>query len=413
MATRKAIKNLIPLFIGLCLIGLAVGVQGSLLGIRATLEGFGDIVTGGLMSAYFVGFLLGSRISPKIIRRVGLIRTFGALSALASVTILIHSVIVEPVTWMFMRLLTGFAFSGIYVVSESWLNESASNENRGQILSIYMVIMLLGICMGQLFLGMADPASFVLFTLVSVMVSVAAIPILVTVSEVPSTDNETFPVSLKALYTITPMGFIGVILVQACYAVVLGMAVVYGLRLGRSVDEISFFMAIMLAGGIVLQWPLGRLSDLVDRRWVLGISMLFSGLAALMIIGADSLLWWYVWAAVFGAFCFPSYSIVVALVNDFLKPQEIIPATASIAMLSGLSASMAPLIVATLMSYFGIDYLFISLAVICFVLSMVSIYRALFIPWSIDNEKLQSHMQVPSPIGTVLHGEVEPVVDSD
>ncbi|MCR8922958.1 MFS transporter [Dasania sp. GY-MA-18] len=414
MATATAIRNLIPLFIGLALIALAVGSQGSLLGVRSTIEGFGDVVTGGLMSAYFVGFLLGARYSPRIIKRVGLVRSFGALSALASVTILIHSVIIDPTVWMFMRLLTGFAFSSIYVVSESWLNNSASNQNRGQILSIYMVIMLAGICLGQLFLKMGDPASFELFTFISVLVSVAAIPILVTASEVPAIELSTKNISIKEFYQISPMGFFGVVLVQACYAVVLGMAVVYGLHQGRSVDEVAVFMAVMLAGGIVSQWPLGKLSDSIDRRWVLGFTMLCSAVAALMIVYSSANLGqWYLWAAVFGACCFPNYSIVIAIVNDFLEPQQIMPATATIAMISGLSASVAPLAVAMLMESLGSNYLFISLAMMCGLLAVIALYRAMFIPWSSDVDRYPTFVQVPSPIGTVLHADVEAVVGEE
>ena len=147
-----------PLLIGLALIGLAVGVQGSLLGIRAEIEGFEDYLIGLLMSCYFAGFLAGSLLTPKMIHRVGHIRIFAALSAVASVTILIHSIYVNPWGWAFMRLLTGFAFSTIYVVAESWLNQASSNETRGQILAIYTAILLSGICAGQFMLNIADPA---------------------------------------------------------------------------------------------------------------------------------------------------------------------------------------------------------------------------------------------------------------
>tara|TARA_R110000868_G_scaffold411207_4_gene702360 strand:+ start:86911 stop:88191 length:1281 start_codon:yes stop_codon:yes gene_type:complete len=414
LATAVAIRNLIPLFIGLALIALAAGSQGSLLAVRSTIEGFGDVITGALMSSYFVGFLLGARYAPRIIHRVGLVRSFGALSALASVTILIHSVVIDPTVWMFMRFLTGFAFSSIYVVSESWLNNSATNKNRGQVLSIYMIIMLAGICVGQLFLKLGDPASFELFALVSVLVSVAAIPILITASEAPSTEVVSASISIRALYRITPMGFWGVVLVQSCYAVVLGMAVVYGLHMGRSVDEVAMFMAIMLAGGIVSQWPLGVLSDTIDRRWVLGFAMLCSAVAAVMVMVTSANLWqWYLWAAVFGACCFPNYSIVMAIVNDFLEPEQIVPATATIAMISGLSASAAPLIVAMLMQSFGPDWLFISLAIMCGLLAAIALYRAMFIPWSTNIDRYPTYVQAPSPIGTVLHADIDAYVGSD
>ena len=159
MPTRTLI-SLWPLFFGLALVGLAIGVQGSLLGFRAELEGFRDASIGFLMSAYYIGFLAGAVLAPKLIISVGHIRTFGAVSALASITILVHASFVEPMTWASMRFLTGFAFSSIFVVCESWLNQASSNDTRGQILSVYMVIQLAGTTGGQFMLNLADPAGF-------------------------------------------------------------------------------------------------------------------------------------------------------------------------------------------------------------------------------------------------------------
>ena len=195
----KIIISIWPLFAGLSLIGLAVGVQGSLLGVRAELEGFDDYLIGLLMSCYFAGFLAGSLLTPKMIQRVGHIRIFAALSAVASVTILIHAVYVEPWAWALMRLLTGFAFSTIYVVSESWLNQSSNNANRGQILSIYTTLLLAGICAGQFMLNLANPMDFTLFILISVMVSVAAVPIVLSVIITPAIE-ETDRVSIRHLW---------------------------------------------------------------------------------------------------------------------------------------------------------------------------------------------------------------------
>ena len=272
-----------------------------------------------------------------------------------------------------------------------------------------MVIMLAGISLGQLFLKLGDPASFELFAIISLMVSVAAIPILMTAAEVPSTDMVTKRIGLKEFYQIIPMGFMGIVLVQACYAVVLGMAVVYGLHLGRTVDDVAIFMAVMLAGGIITQWPMGRLSDKIDRRWVLGFSMLAAAFSAMMVVeNSDNILLWYFWATVFGACCFPNYSIVMAIANDFLKPEQMVPAAATMAMIGGLAASISPLVVAGLMESLSAEWLFYSLAIMCGLLAVVSIYRAMFLPWLEDDmDKLQSHVQAPAPIGTVLHAEVD------
>ncbi|HIK80658.1 MAG TPA: MFS transporter, partial [Porticoccaceae bacterium] len=236
-----------PLFVGLSLIGLAVGVQGSLLGVRGALEGFDDMSIGLLMSCYFAGFLAGSQLTPKLIQRVGHIRIFAALSAVASVTILIHALFVNPWMWAVMRLLTGFAFSTIYVVSESWLNQSSNNANRGQILSIYTTILLAGICAGQFMLNLADPAGFTLFILISVMVSVAAVPILLSIVPTPPIE-ETERVSMSHLWYRTRVGVIAIIVSQWVSSMLFGMGAVYATRLGFTVAEVANFMGSMMAG---------------------------------------------------------------------------------------------------------------------------------------------------------------------
>jgi MFS family permease len=406
----RTVVSLWPLFLGLSLIGLAVGVQGSLLGVRAAHEGFEDGLIGLVMSAYFAGFLAGSLLAPRLILQVGHIRAFGAVTALASVTILIHASFVEPWTWAAMRLLTGFAFSAIYVIAESWLNQAATNENRGQLLSIYMVILLSGTCVGQFMLVLADPAGFALFILISVMVSVAAIPILMTVLPTPTLE-ETERVSIAHLWRRAPMGVIGIVLVQWCTSVVFGMGAVYAARLGLDVSEVALFMGAIMGGGMILQWPLGRLSDLVDRRWVMGFASLFAVAAAVMageeLVAGNRL---YLYAFLFGGFCLSQYSLVVALIQDHLRPAEIIPASGTIVLLSGLVSVFGPLMVALGMRVFGLNSFFQMLAVALFLMAIISIWRALFVPALPPEYKTHSTIQVPAiAVGSVLHPEEKEV----
>lgn len=407
MPVRTAL-SVWPLFLGLSLIGLAVGVQGSLLGVRAELEGFEDFLIGLLMSCYFAGFLGGSMLAPRIIERVGHIRIFAAVSAVASVTILVHALYVEPWTWAIMRLLTGFAFSCIYVASESWLNQASSNETRGQILAIYMTILLAGICAGQFMLNLADPMDFTLFILISVMVSVAAVPILLTVVTAPHIE-ETERVSIAHLWRRSPMGVIGIVISQWMTSVVFGMGAVYATRMGMTVSEVAYFMGSMMAGGMILQWPLGKLSDHIDRRWVLGGASIVALVAALMASGestaSDRL---YLLAFVFGGFCLSLYSIVAALTNDHLRPSEIVPASGTMVLLAGLTSITGPVTVAFWMDVFGLDSFFQTLAVSLFLLAAISIWRVLTIPALPAEYKTQSTIQVATnPVGTVLHVEEE------
>ena len=406
----KIIISIWPLFAGLSLIGLAVGVQGSLLGVRAELEGFDDYLIGLLMSCYFTGFLAGSLLTPKMIQRVGHIRIFAALSAVASVTILIHAIYVEPWAWALMRLLTGFAFSTIYVVSESWLNQSSNNANRGQILSIYTTILLAGICAGQFMLNLANPMDFTLFILISVMVSVAAVPILLSVIITPAIE-ETERVSIRHLWYRTPMGVTGIILSQWVSSILFGMGAVYATKLGFSVYQVANFMGAMMAGGMILQWPLGRLSDMIDRRWVMSVACLVAVFFALLISReSDASIRLYVLIFIFGGCSLSLYSIVVALTNDHLRPSEIVPASGTIVLISGLTSITGPITAVFWLQIFGLQSFFVLLASCLLILAGISLWRLLTIEALPSEYKGQVILQAATaPVGTILHAEDEPI----
>jgi MFS family permease len=402
-----------PLFFGLSLIGLAIGVQGSLLGFRAETEGFRGPLIGILMSAYYGGFLAGAMLAPRLIASVGHIRTFGAVSALASITILVHASFIEPMTWAAMRFLTGFAFSSIFVVSESWLNQAANNSNRGQILSVYMVIQLAGTTAGQFMLNLSDPAGFGLFILISVMVSFAAIPILMTVIATPAPEIAE-RVSIAHLWRRAPMGVIGIVLVQWCVSIVFGMGAVYAAKLGMNVSEVAIFMGSMMGGAMLLQWPLGQISDRVDRRWVIGFSAIVSVVFAVLASREQQAgPWLYVCSFIFGGFCLSQYSLVVALIHDHLKPSEMVPASGTIVMICGLVAILGPIMVAFAMEIWGLASYFLMLAGALAILAVTAIWRVLTIPALPAEYKIHSVIQAPvTPVGSVLLAE-EKEVDSD
>jgi MFS family permease len=362
------------------------------------------------MSCYFAGFLAGSLLTPKMIQRVGHIRMFAALSAVASVTILIHAIYIEPWAWALMRLLTGFAFSTIYVVSESWLNQASTNANRGQTLSIYTSILLAGICAGQFMLNLANPLDFTLFILSSVMVSVAAVPILLSPIETPAIE-ETERVSISHLWYRTPMGVTGIVLSQWVSSILFGMGAVYGTKLGMSISEIASFMGAMMAGGMILQWPLGKISDMVDRRWVIGFACLFAVAFALLISGeSEASPKLYTLIFLFGGCALSLYSLVVALTNDHLRPSEIVPASGTVVLIAGLTSITGPITAVFWLQLFGLQSFFQLLAVALLLLAGISIWRVLTIAPLPTEYKTQSTLQAAAiPVGTVLHAEEEPV----
>ena len=409
----RTVFSIWPLFAGLSLIGLAVGVQGSLLGVRATLEGFDDFLIGLLMSCYFAGFLAGSLLTPKLIQRVGHIRIFAALSAVASVTILIHSIYVEPWAWALMRLFTGFAFSTIYVVSESWLNQASTNANRGQILSIYTAILLAGICAGQFMLNLANPLDFTLFILISVMVSVAAVPILLSVIITPTIEDSD-RVTIRHLWYRTPMGVTGIVLSQWVSSILFGMGAVYATKLGFTVYQVANFMGAMMAGGMILQWPLGKLSDMIDRRWVMGFACLCAvGFALLISRESEASLKLYGLIFAFGGCSLSLYSIVVALTNDHLRPSEIVPASGTIVLISGLTSITGPITAVFWLQIFGLQSFFVLLASCLLLLAGISIWRVLTIEALPSEYKGQVILQAATaPVGTVLHAEDDIPLDT-
>ena len=404
----RAIISLWPLFAGLSLIGLAVGVQGSLLGVRAAIEGFDDLLIGLLMSCYFAGFLAGSLLTPKMIQRVGHIRIFAALSAVASVTILVHALYINPWAWALMRLLTGFAFSTIYVVSESWLNQSSDNTSRGQILSIYTAILLAGICAGQFMLNVADPAGFTLFILISVMVSIAAVPILLSVVQTPPIEK-TERVTIRHLWHRTKVGVIAIVMSQWVSSILFSMGAVYVTKLGFGIAQVANFMGAMMAGGMILQWPLGKLSDLIDRRWVIGCASLIAVLIAIVMSFINQASGWlYGLVFLFGGCSLSLYSIVVAFTNDHLRPSEIVPASGTIILISGLTSISGPITAVFWLQLFGLKSFFILIAASLLIMGLISIWRALTIPRLPVEYKVQSTLQAaPAPVGTILHSEDE------
>jgi MFS family permease len=366
------------LLLGMALLMLGNGLQGTLLGVRANLEGFSTTITGVLMSGYFAGFLIGSTLTPRLVQRVGHVRTFAALASLASTSILIHSVFVEPLTWMLMRLVSGFCYAGLYVVAESWLNEKSTNANRGQLLSIYMVISLGGMGLGQILLNLADPAGAELFILVSVLVSLALLPMLLSRVHVPvNGDGNGSRAGIRDLFKTSPTGVVGMFMTLIAQGAFSGMGAVYAGQVGLSVRQISFFMGAMVLGGVLLQWPIGRLSDRFDRRRVLtAVTLLAAALAALAgTLGAADETVLYAVVLLYGGMALPMYSLCIAYTNDYLDPDQMVEASGTLVLVAGLGASLGPVSAAIAMDLFGSGGFFWMIAAVHGLLGLFALYR--------------------------------------
>ena len=354
MSMFTAIRSAWALLFGLALLMLGNGLQGTLLGVRASIEGFSTQTTGFVMTGYYVGFLIGSIMGPKLVKNVGHIRVFAALASILSAAMLLHSIFVEPVTWFAIRVMNGFAVAGLYVVVESWLNDAATNRTRGQLLSVYMVILLGGMAAGQFLLNVASPAGFELFILVSVLVSVSLVPISLSVTRAPKFETPAH-VSWRTMYQSSPLGVVGCLIVGIAQATLLGMGAVYANAIGMSIADVSLFMAMALAGGVALQWPVGHLSDIFDRRVVITVVTILAALAALTgaLLGEHSRPILLAAIFLFGGLSFPLYSLCIAHSNDHLQPEQMVAASGTLILVAGIGASVGPALTAALMSVAG------------------------------------------------------------
>ena len=347
------------LLLGVGILMLGDGLQATLLSVRASLEAFPTSTIGLIMSTFSVGFLGGSLYAPRIVARVGHIRVFAALASMASAAILIHAVFIHPVTWGALRFVSGFCLAGLYVVAESWLNDRATNETRGQLLSIYMVISYVGVAVGQLLLNLADPLGFGLFILTSVLISIAVVPLLLSAGPTPSIEALT-PMNVKQLYQITPLGVVGAMGEGMAVAAFFAMGPVYANAMGFSLKEISLFMTAAVIGCVLLQWPIGHLSDRFDRRQVLTAVALLAGVAAAIVASFElTTLQLMLIVGVFGGLSLPLYSLVIAHANDFLEPHEMVAASGGLVLASGIGAVFGPFVSSLLMTELGPGGLFL------------------------------------------------------
>ena len=406
------------LLLGMALLMIGNGLQASLVGLRATLEGFSTTTTTGLvMSGYYIGFMLGSILTPPALRRVGHVRVFAALAALASTAALVHAVWVEPVSWILMRILTGLCYAGLYVVAESWLNDRATNETRGQLLSVYVVISLGGMGAGQLLLNVASVGGFELFILASVLVSVAVVPILLSAGPTP-TFTASSRLGLMRLYRISPLGVIGTMGTGLANGVLIGMGAVYGNRAGLSAAEISLFMGAMFLGGVVLQWPIGRLSDRFDRRRIITLVTFLAALAALAASAMPGLseAGLLVLIALLGGLSLPLYSLCIAHANDHLEPSQMIAASAALVLVMGIGASLGPLTAGALMSVVGPNGYFWCLAVVHGAIGVFALYRMTMrpaVPLDDQTPVMPITSQASPVAATVAHRALRDAMDAD
>ena len=372
---RYVVENMWALLLGMLLLQVGNGLQGTLLAVRGDIEGFSPGMLSLIMSGYFVGFLGGSRVTPWMIRRVGHVRVFAALASFISAIFILYAILPNPIAWILLRVAVGFCFCGVYVVAESWLNDIATNETRGQALSSYLIVQMAGIIAAQSFVNFADPSGYELFIIISVLVSISFAPILLSVSPAPAFQR-TKPMSLKALYRVSPLGCVGMFLLGSLFAALFGMSAVYATQKGLSLSDLSIFVATIYIGGLILQYPIGYISDRMDRRLL--ISGITGGGAAMIAIGSQFtgdfgvIL---ILAFLMGGISNPLYSLLIAYTNDYLEHDDMTAASGGLLFLNGVGAIIGPLIVGLMMDRFGADIYFTFVACILAIIGIYAAYR--------------------------------------
>ena len=374
------------------------GFQGNLLGIRATLENFNFIATGTMMSGYFVGYFVGANMIPKLVSKVGHIRVFAAFASMASLSSLVHALFVDPIVWTLARFLTGFSMIGILIIVESWLNDRATNKTRGKVLSLYMFFTFFAFTIGNLLLNISSPNNYEPFILISLLFSVALVPILLTKRK-PPTFKKTSSIKIKELLKISPFGSFSMFCTGFIFAAMFAMLAVYAVTMNLTVFEISILLVGTTLAGAIFQWPIGSLSDKYDRRIIIiGCCVMSSifGILSIMSSGiffeslnAEEMVRFnyfssdgnmnktnlFIFIILLSGMTLPMFALNLALVNDYIPKEKFVAAGAGLNIIFGLGAMAGPLICSVLMSFLGPNGFFIHLLIFLLAITFFGIYR--------------------------------------
>ncbi len=386
---QKLLKNSWALFTGYFVLMIAHGFQGNLLGVRSVIEDFNFIATGAMMSGYFVGYFAGANSVPTLVGKVGHIRIFAAFASMASLSILIHAVFVNEIIWTIARFITGFSIVGIFIVMESWLNDRANNRTRGQLLSIYMFITLIGISMGTLLLNFSSPEKYEPFILISLLLSLALIPILLTKRKAPKFKKLGY-IDVKGLYKISPLASVSMFCTGIIHSALFSLGAVYAASMNFTIFEISLLLFLITVSGGIFQWPIGYYSDKTDRRIIIIFCTFFSGLFCTLAIiasgtslenmylatsvGVDKIMF-YTYVILYAGMAIPMFTLNLAYVNDYIPKEKFVSAGAGMQIIFGMGAMLGPFLCSLLMMRYGTNGFFVHLLAFHLIIGVFGLYR--------------------------------------
>ena len=422
----KVIKNSWALFTGIGIMMIAHGLQGNLMGVRSVIEEFNFIATGIMMSGYYVGYFVGSDLAPKLVSRVGHIRVFAAFASLASLSILIIAAYINPIVWSLARFITGISVVSCFVVAESWLNDRANNNTRGKILSIYMIVTFVGLAIGMLLLNFDSPKNYKPFILVSILLSIALIPILLTKRKAPK-FKKLGTLKLKELYKISPLGFVSSFCTGIIHSALFTLTAVYAATSNFTIFEISLLLFLITISGALSQWLIGYLSDRFDRRIIIVlctiVCAIFCGL--LFIVSGESLqkmylaiewgtgkLMFFVFITTYAGSSLPLFPLNIAHTNDFVPKEKFVAAGASLQFTFGMGAMGGPFLCSVFMGLVGPNGFFIFLIFFHSLIGIYGLYRSKVRPVveNPDSQFVAMHQSI-TPAGIELNPATEPIDD--
>lgn len=395
-----------PLLFSAAIMIMGNGLFGTLVAVRMDLDGIGVGTIGLVLAFYSAGFALGTIICPRIVLLVGHIRTFAAFAAIASATALFHALLVDPVVWAALRFITGVSMAVLFTIIESWLNARAVNAVRGRVMSSYMAVNYTAFGLSQPWLTAMDPAGFALFSVVAMLVSLSLVPLALTPVETPPVIKvKRF--GLRTLIAISPLGVAGCFSVGLISAAFSGMGPVYARTIDVSPSWVAGFMMTAIFAGFLLQYPMGRLSDRFDRRQViLGIAIALAVVsAALALFGGLSMTLMLCLLAVFGGLSYTIYPLSLSHANDFMQPEQLVPAAAGLLLCYGIGAVFGPVMASRVMGFLGPSGLFAWTGTVATLLALFTVWR-MTRRVAKPNEEQGSFVAVPTT--TPIAAELDP-----
>ncbi|MDA0784671.1 MAG: MFS transporter [Proteobacteria bacterium] len=397
------------LLTGVLLLMLGSGLQGTLLGIRGAMEGFSRVEIGLMMSAYYAGFAIACLFGGRIIERVGHIRAFAVFTGVASAAAVVHAVMVDPYSWIVLRVVTGACFAALYMVIESWLNGQVTNERRGTVMGVYMIVNLAGMAAAQQLLLLSDPGGFELFVLSSVLFSLAVVPIALTTSTLPA-PIPTERMGLRELYAVSPLSVVGALGIGLSNGALWGLVPLAAINFGFTTSDVALLMSLIILGGVVFQWPTGWASDRMDRRAVIAAAcgLLVVTCVGLFLTSGGEAGAFLAVSFVFGGMTMVIYPLCSAHLNDRISETDRVRASAAMLLVLGFGAVIGPLLGALAMRYLGDSGLFVYIAAVGTVLFVFVLLRMRDQPPVPSEDQSWFAPVIPSPASNLMDPRIDP-----